>query len=123
MTWDELTALLSALAREHDTKLNDVSTPGAETVFLHLAPVAWFCSMKIANALNVGVYQGEENRLVGTEQVPLAELTSEFVRARVEKATAAQFGLLLDPQAVSDFLEQFPRPTFRDVQSAGDNAE
>ena len=123
MTWDELTALLFELAREHDTKLNVVSTPGAETVFLHLAPVAWFCSMKIANALNVGVYQGEENRLVGTEQIPLAELTGEFVRARVEKAAAEQFGLLLDPQAVTDFLERFPRPQMRDMEGAGDSGQ
>ena len=38
------------------------------------------------SALNVGVYEGDEHRLVGTEQIPLAELTPEFVRERVEAA-------------------------------------
>ena len=47
-------------------------------------------------------------RLVGTEQIPLAELTPEFVRERVEKASAEQFALALDPRAVSDSLERFP---------------
>ena len=80
MTWDELTALLSSLAQEHGTEAKVVPLEGLEAVFLHLAPVAWFSSMKFVGALNVGVYQGEENRLVGTEQIPLAELTPEFVR-------------------------------------------
>ena len=119
MTWDELTALLSELAEEHDTKANVVSAEGVETVFLHLPPVAWFCSMKFVGALNIGVYQGEENRLVGTAQIPLAELTPEFVREKVERAAAEQFGLSLDPQAVSDFLERFPRPQLRDMEGAG----
>jgi hypothetical protein len=32
----------------------------------------------------IGVFQGQENRLVGTEQIPLAELTPASVRERVE---------------------------------------
>lgn len=119
MTWDELSELLSKLAEEHDTKINVVPIEGLEAVFLHLAPVAWFSSMKFVGALNMGVYQGQENRLVGTEQVPLAELTPEFVREKVEKAAAEQFALSLDPQAVSDFLERFPRPQLRDMEGAG----
>ena len=119
MTWDELTALLSSLAREHGTEAKVVPLEGLEAVFLHLAPVAWFSSMKFVGALNIGVYQGDENRLVGTEQIPLAELTPEFVRERVEKAAAEQFTLSLDPEAVRDFLERFPRPQMRDMEGAG----
>ena len=85
MTWDELTALLSSLAREHGTEAKVVPLEGLEAVFLHLAPVAWFSSVKFVGALNIGVYQGDENRLVGTEQFPLAELTPEFVRERVDE--------------------------------------
>lgn len=96
-----------------------VRRDGLDTVALHFVPVAWFVAMRLTGALNIGVYQGEENRLVGTEQIPLAELTPEFVRERVEKASAEQFGLRLDPQAVSDFLERFPRPQLRDVDGAG----
>ena len=119
MIWDELIDLLSKLAHEHHTEVKIVPIEGLEAVFLHLAPVAWFSSMKFVGALNIGVYQGEENRLVGTEQIPLAELTPEFVRERVGKAAAEQFSLALDPQAVSDFLERFPRPQLRDVDGAG----
>ena len=118
MTWDELSALLSKLAEEHDTKARIVPIEGLEAVFLHLVPVAWFSSMKFAGALNIGVYQGDENRLVGTEQIPLAELTPEFVRERVEKAAVEQFSRCLDPEAVRDFLEQFPRPQLRDIDGA-----
>lgn len=119
MNWDELTELLSQLAREHDTEVKIIPVEGLEAVFLHLVPIAWFSSMKFVGALNIGVYQGEENRLVGTEQIPLAELTPAFVRERVEKAAAEQFSLTLDPQAVSDFLERYPRPQLRDVEGAG----
>ena len=119
MTWNELKDLLSELAREDDTELKVIPIKGLEAVFLHLVPVAWFSSMKFVGALNIGVYQGEENRLVGTEQIPLSELTPEFVRERVEKAAAELFGLMLDPQAVSDFLDRFPRPQLRDMEGAG----
>ena len=119
MTWEELTALLSKLADEHDTKAKVISIEGLEAVFLYLVPVAWFSSMKFAGALNMGVYQGDENRLVGTEQIPLAEVTPEFVREKVEKAAGEQFSRLLDPEAVAEFLAQFPRPQMRDKEGAG----
>lgn len=119
MTWDELTALLSKLAEEHGTELKVIPVEGLEAVFLHLVPVAWFSSMKFAKALNIGVYEGEERRIVGTEQIPLAELTPEFVRQRVEKAVAEQFSLCLHPEAVRNFLERFPRPQLRDMEGTG----
>ena len=119
MTWDELKDLLSVLAQENDTELKVIPIEGLEAVFLHLVPVAWFSSMKMVPALNMGVYEGEERRIVGTEQIPLAELTPEFVRERVQQAAAQQFSLSLDPQAVRDFLEQFPKPRMRDVKDAG----
>ena len=119
MTWDELTALLSMLAEEQETEVKIIPIKGLEAVFLHLVPVAWFSSMKFAGALNIGVYEGDENRLVGTEQIPLAELTPEVVRKKVEAAAIEQFSRLLDPEAVAEFLERFPRPTMRDVKDAG----
>ena len=118
MTWEELTALLSELAEEHETKARVVPVPGLEAVFLHFVPVAWFSSMKFAGALNMGAYQGDENRIVGTEQVPLAEVTPEFVRQKVQEAATAQFALSLDPEAVREFLEQHPRPQLRDIDGA-----
>ena len=118
MTWDELTGLLEQLGPDHNVTVHTVRRDGMDTVALHFVPVAWFVSMRFTGALNIGVYEGEENRLVGTEQIPLGELTPAFVRARV-KASAEQFGLRLDPQAVSDFLERFPGPQLRDVEGAG----
>ena len=91
MTWDELTALLSMLAEEQETEVKIIPIKGLDAVFLHLVPVAWFSSMKFAGALNIGVYEGDENRLVGTEQIPLAELTPEFVRKKVDAAAIEQF--------------------------------
>ena len=119
MTWDELTALLSELAQRYDIKLNVVPIEGLESVFLHFVPVAWFSSIKFAPTLNIGVYEGEEKRIVGTEQIPLAELTPEFVRERVGQAARQQFSLCLDPETVCDFLKRFPRPQLRDMDGAG----
>ncbi len=124
MTWEELTGLLSELAREHDTEVKIIAIEGLEAVFLHLPPAAWFSSMKFAGALNIGVYQGEENRLVGTAQIPLAELTPEFVREKVEKAAAEQFASTLDPQVVKECferiaIERITMPAGRDVEVAG----
>ena len=119
MTWEELTGLLSGLAEEHENKAHVVRRDGMDTIALHFVPVAWFVSMRFTGTLNMGIYQGEENRLVGTEQIPLAELTPAFVRERVEKAAAEQFTLSLDPEAVDEFLEGFPRPRLRDVEGAG----
>lgn len=74
MTWEELRDLLVELSDE--TRV--VSTQGLDTVALNLVPIAWFISMRFNNALNIGVYEGDEHRLVGTEQIPLPELTSEL---------------------------------------------
>ena len=123
MTWEELTALLSKLAEEHETRAKVVPVPGLEAVFLHFVPVAWFSSMKFAGALNMGIYQSDENRLVGTGQIPLAEVTPEFVRQKVQKAATARFALSLNPETVRDFIEEFPRPQLRDVKGAGGEAE
>ena len=118
MTWEELTRLLERPAADHDVKVHTVRRDGLDTVAVHFVPVAWFVSMRFTGTLNMGVYEGEENRLVGTEQIPLAELTPAFVRERVEKAAAEQFTLSLDPQAVSEFLDRFPRPQLRDIDGA-----
>lgn len=119
MTWEELTELLTRLGDEHAAKVHVVRRDGLDTVAIHFVPVAWFVSMRFSGTLNIGVYEGEENRLVGTEQLPLAELTPGFVREKVEKAAAKQFELSLDPEAVRDFLERFPRPQMRDMEGAG----
>ena len=123
MTWDELTDLLTKLGEGYDLKVHVVRREGLDTVALHIVPVAWFVAMRFTGALNMGVYEGQENRLVGTEQIPLAELTPEFVRERVDAAmdkTVAATGvqLVLDPEAVRMFLEKFPRPQMRDIEGS-----
>ena len=121
MTWDELTALLTRLGEDYDVKVRRVGPPhGPKAVFMHIVPVAWFSSMRIFPTLNMGIYEGDENRLVGTEQIPLAELTPEFVRARVDaamdKAVAARGAqLVLDPEAVRMFLEVAREQRLRDL--------
>ena len=105
MTWEELKDLLVELSDE--TRV--VSTQGLDTVALNLVPVAWFISMRFNNALNIGVYEGDEHRLVGTEQIPLPELTPEFVRQRVEQAMAEQVREMLDPEAVKMFLRHMEK--------------
>ena len=105
MTWEELRDLLVELSDEARV----VSTQGLDTVALNLVPVAWFISMRFNNALNIGVYEGDEHRLVGTEQISLLELTSEFVRQRVEQAMAEQVRGMLDPDAVKLFVRHMEK--------------
>ena len=46
--------------------------------------------MKHSGELNLGVYEGEDNRLVGTRTLPLDGVTPEFLRAEVEEVLAKQ---------------------------------
>ena len=64
MTWDELTDLLTRLGEGYDLKVHVVRREGLDTVALHIVPVAWFVAMRFTGALNMGVYEGDENRLV-----------------------------------------------------------
>ena len=115
MTWDKLTELLIELGEQYDVKVHVVKRDGLDTVALHLPPVTWFVSMKFANSLNMGVYEGNDHRLVGTEQIPLAELTPEFMRERVERAACEVLGLALDPDAVPDFFIRLQEQRSRDA--------
>lgn len=107
MTWEELTGLLIELGE----RIHVVRGDGLDAVSLQLPPVAWFIAPKAAGTLNVGTYQGPHNGLVGTEQIPLEELTAEIVRAKVEAAIAEQVervGIELDPEAVAMFFQANP---------------
>jgi hypothetical protein len=105
MTWEELRDLLLELSDE--TRV--ASAHGIDTVALNLPPEEWFIAMRLTNALNIGRYEGEELRLVGIEQIPLAELTAEFVRGRVEQAFARQVRGMLDPEAVELFVREMKK--------------
>ena len=116
MTWDELTDLLTKLGEEFDLKVHVVRRDGLDTVALHIVPVASFIAMKFTGSLNMGRYEGDEHRLVGTAQIPLAELTPEFVREQVERAAMETIGLARDPDAVRDFFEHLQKQRARDVE-------
>ncbi|MDQ3623319.1 MAG: hypothetical protein M3463_12650 [Verrucomicrobiota bacterium] len=55
--------------------------------------------MKTTGELNVGVYEGADNRLVGTRVVPLEKVTPDALRAEVAEVRARQFAALF----VKDF--------------------
>lgn len=105
MTWEELVEVLISFGE----RVHVVRGDGLDTVSLQVVPVAWFIAMKSTGQLNMGVYEGEENRLVGTRAIPLAELTADFVREKVGAALAEQISSMLDPQAVADFLKATKR--------------
>lgn len=117
MTWEEIVRLFISFGEN----VHIVRGDGLDAVSLQIAPIAWFISMKATGQLNIGIYEGEENRLVGTRAIPFAELTSEFLRSQVQEALAKQVTAMLDPDAVQDFLSvrenkthrRFPPPTPR----------
>ena len=90
MTWEEVVSLLISTG----SKVHVVRGDGADAVSLQLPPIGWFVSMKASGALNVGVYEGDDNRLVGTRTVPLDELTREVLRAEVEEVRAKQIAAI-----------------------------
>ena len=116
MTWDELSDLLTTLGKDFDVNVRRAKPPvGPETVAMHIVPVAWFVAMRFTGALNIGVYEGDEHRLVGTEQIPLAELTPEFVRERVETACAQCVQQILDPEIVREVMQTIGEQRRRDA--------
>ena len=86
MTWEEVVSLLISTG----ANVHVVRAEGADAVSLQLPPAGWFVSMKETGALNLGVYEGDDNRLVGTRTLPLEEVTPEFLRAEVEEVRAKQ---------------------------------
>jgi hypothetical protein len=49
-------------------------------------PLHWFIAVDLNQQLNVGIYEGAELRLVGTNQIPFADLTPERLRSLVDTA-------------------------------------
>ncbi len=105
MTWEELKDLLVELSEE--TRV--ATTHGMDAVALNLPPEQWFISMRFTNALSIGRYESDDLRLVGTEQIPLPELTAAFVRDRVEQAMARQVRGMLDPEAVALYVREMKK--------------
>ncbi len=116
MTWDELSELFAKLGQEYDLKVRRVEAlVGPETIAMHIVPAAWFVAMKFTGSLNMGVYEGDEHRLVGTEQIPLAELTPDFVRALVEAACGERVRQMLDPEIVREVMQTIGEQRRRDA--------
>ena len=111
MTWEEITELLIAFGETvHVIRGND-----ADAVSLQLVPTGWFVSIKSSGVLNMGTYEGDDNRLVGTRTIPFAELTPDFLRQEVQKAMSEQVLSYLDSDAMRDYLissERNPRQRF-----------
>lgn len=105
MTWEELLSLLISFGE----KLHVVRGDDSDAVSLQVVPFAWFVSIKSSGVLNVGTYEGDENRLVGERSIPLAELTPDLVRCEVAEALAKQVASMLDPDALRDFREHAER--------------
>ena len=105
MSWEELLSLLISFGE----KLHVIRGDESDAVSLQVVPFAWFVSIKSSGVLNLGTYEGNENRLVGTQSIPLAELTPEFVRAAVAEALGKQMEAMLDADALTEFREQAKR--------------
>ena len=111
MTWEEIADLLITFGE----KVHVIRGDNADAVSLQLVPAGWFVSIKSSGVLNMGTYEGKENRLVGTRTIPFAELKPEFLRHEVHKVMAAQVAAFLDSDSLRDYLdltERKPRRRF-----------
>ena len=102
MTWEELVTLFIS----YQQAVHVIRGDGLDAVSLQLAPAAWFVSIKSSGRLNMGIYEGDELRLVGTRTIPLAELEPNFLRREIEEALGEQIAALLDSEAVNDLLKR-----------------
>ena len=101
MTWEEIAALLITFGEKvHVIRGND-----ADAVSLLLVPAGCFVSIKTSGVLNIGAYEGHDNRLVGTRTIPFAELTPDFLRHEVQKVMSEQVVSFLDSDALRDYLD------------------
>jgi len=105
MTWEEITDLLITFGE----KVHVIRGNHADAVSLQLVPTGWFVSIKSSGVLNMGTYEGIDNRLVGTRAIPFAELTPEFLRQEVQKVMAEQVASILDSDAMRDYLDSAER--------------
>ena len=111
MTWEEIADLLITFGE----KVHVIRGDNADAVSLQLVPAGWFVSIKSSGILNMGTYQGDDNRLVGTRTIPFAELTPDFLRQEVQKVMSEQVLSFLDSDAMRDYLissERNPRQRF-----------
>ena len=111
MTWEEIADLLITFGE----KVHVIRGDNADAVSLQLVPAGWFVSIKSSGVLNMGTYQGDDNRLVGTRTIPFAELTPDFLRQEVQKVMSEQVLSFLDSDAMRDYLissERNPRQRF-----------
>ena len=111
MTWEEIADLLITFGE----KVHVIRGDNADAVSLQLVPTGWFVSIKSSGVLNMGTYEGDDNRLVGTRTIPFAELTPDFLRQEVQKVMSEQVLSYLDSNAMRDYLissERNPRQRF-----------
>lgn len=108
MTWEEIVELLIAFGE----KVHVIRGDGMDTVSFQVVPVGWFIAMKSSGVLNMGTYEGDDNRLVGSRSIPFAELTPEFLREEVATALGKQMASMLDSEAVRLFLSSRKPPRF-----------
>ena len=128
MTWEELHDLLTELGDQFESKARVNHQYGISTVALHFVPVAWFISMKPQGDLTIGVYEGEEKRLRGTEIIPLSELTPEFVRERVGNAAREWLVQAMDFDVVREMmqnlsLEKLSHHPLRDMEGVSEGKQ
>lgn len=109
MTWEEIVELLISFGE----KVHVIRGDNADAVSLQLVPVGWFVSLKSSGVLNTGIYEGKDNRLVGTRTIPFAELTPEFLRQEVARVMGEQVASLLDSDALRDYLAASKQKTRR----------
>lgn len=105
MTWEEIVELFISFGE----RVHVIRGDGLDAVSFQLVPVAWFISLRSSGELSMGIYEGDDKRLVGTRSIPFAELTPDFLRAEISKALAEQTSLMLDPDAVREFLQALRR--------------
>lgn len=106
MTWEELVALLISTGE----MVHVIRGDGADAVSLQLPPAGWFVSMRTSGELSVGVYEGEENRLVGTRVLPLGEIDPDMLRAEVAEVRAKQIAAFITRDFWPPADESPPRP-------------
>ncbi len=88
MTYKQTSDLLIEIGARLGITVRSVDVPGLAATALCIVPVAWFIATDLCGdgQLNLGMYVGDDLRLLGTAQIKVRDLTPERLKELIEAA-------------------------------------
>jgi len=86
MDYNEVSNELLRLAKTSGMPAQKVETQGLRTTAVYVIPERWFVAFEPAGALFLGLYEGQDLRMVGTHQHNYEKLTIAIIEREFKSA-------------------------------------